>query len=173
MKILIIGPAGSGKYSLANQIAKKYALNHVELDSFKHGKNWEPIDKEKMRQLVRKQIIKSGWVIDGNYISTFGTELVDAADIVIWLDYSFPLVFQRLLRRTLKRTITREELWNGNRESFYNNIFTKNSVLRHLMYVWKRQRNFYLSVFNHPKKYDKKRMIRVRRPKELTSALRF
>lgn len=174
MKILIIGPPGSGKSTLAKQLAKQYSLNHIELDGLKHGKNWQPVDKDKFKNIVYNQLNGGEWIIDGNYISTFGTELIDNADIVIWLDYSFPFVFQRLLRRTLKRTITQEELWNGNRESFYDNFFTSNSVLRHVVHVWKKQRNFYLDVFNNSAARKKKMMmIRVTNPRELAEATKF
>jgi adenylate kinase family enzyme len=173
MNILIVGPPGSGKSTLASQLGKRYHLNHIELDSLKHGKNWQPASKDELKQAVRKEIIKDDWVVDGNYISTFGDELINKADVVIWLDYSFPFVFQRLLRRTLKRTLIREELWNGNRESFYNNFFTKNSVLRHMMQVWKRQRDFYLSIFNEVDTRKVKKMIRVRHPRELEKAIKF
>lgn len=173
MNILIIGPPGSGKSTLANQLAKRHDLNHIELDSLQHGKNWQPASKDELRQAVRREIVKGGWIVDGNYISTFGDELIDKADVVIWLDYSFPFVFQRLLRRTLKRTLTHTELWNGNRESFYNNFFTKDSVLRHMIHVWKRQRDFYLSVFSKVDTYKAKRMIRIRRPRELRKVVQF
>lgn len=39
---------------------------------------------------------------------------------VVWLDYSRPLVMARIVRRTLRRMATGEELWNGNRERWQN-----------------------------------------------------
>ena len=168
MNIVILGPAGSGKSTLAIKLAQKYKLRHIELDSFKYLENWQPVEKVVMRNEVRQHTTKNGWVIDGNYISTFGRELIDKANVVIWLDYPFPFILQRLLRRTLKRTITKQELWHGNHESFYNNFFTKNSVVRHLFYTWKRQRSFYLELFSDETLLKSKKMIRARHPNELT-----
>ena len=37
------------------------------------------------------------------------------ADTVVWLDYPLPLIMGRLLRRTVRRIVTQEELWRGNR----------------------------------------------------------
>src|SRR3546814_13594973 len=54
--------------------------------------------------------------IDG--ISAFvSSDLVGAAaDTVVCLDLPRPLIMRRVAGRTLRRAITREELWNGNRE---------------------------------------------------------
>jgi hypothetical protein len=40
----------------------------------------------------------------------------ERADTVVWLDYPRGVVMRRVIRRTARRLITREELWNGNRE---------------------------------------------------------
>ncbi len=173
MKILIIGPPGSGKSTLAKKLAAERALHYLEIDRLKHGENWKPASKDELRQAVRKELSEDDWVVDGNYISTFGDEFINKADVVIWLDYSFPFVFQRLLRRTLKRTLMREELWNGNRESFFNNFFTNDSVIRYMVHNWKKQRGFYRNVFTESTAHDARKMIRVRRPRDLKGAIKF
>ena len=38
------------------------------------------------------------------------------ADTVVWLDLPKRTVMRRLIQRTIRRALTREELWNGNRE---------------------------------------------------------
>ena len=41
-----------------------------------------------------------------------------------------PLVMSRLVRRTVKRVATREELWGtGNRETIANTFFSRDSIL--------------------------------------------
>lgn len=60
---------------------------------------------------------QSRWVIDGNYRHL--RDLIwPAADTIVWLDLPRAMVMYSLLRRTLRRVITREELWNGNRENW-------------------------------------------------------
>jgi hypothetical protein len=54
---------------------------------------------------------------------------VERADTVIWLDPPLPLVVARLGRRTAGRIIRRTELWNGNRETIRNTLFSRDSLL--------------------------------------------
>jgi hypothetical protein len=46
-----------------------------------------------------------------------GLLVVEAADTVVWIDLPVRVWLPRLLRRTVRRIRTHEELWNGNRES--------------------------------------------------------
>ena len=48
---------------------------------------------------------------------------------MVWLDYSFALTFARLLRRTLARIRSGEELWHGNRERFAEQFLSRDSLL--------------------------------------------
>ncbi len=60
-----------------------------------------------------------GWVVDGNFSQV--RDLVWArADTIIWLDFPRRIVMRRVVVRTLRRALTREELWNGNREPWSN-----------------------------------------------------
>jgi hypothetical protein len=42
------------------------------------------------------------------------------ADTVVWCDLPYATVMARTVGRTLRRTISREVLWNGNREPLSN-----------------------------------------------------
>ena len=46
-----------------------------------------------------------------------GDLVVRAADKIVWLDLPIRIWLPRLIRRTARRLLTCEELWNGNRES--------------------------------------------------------
>ncbi len=59
------------------------------------------------------------WVVDGNY-SAVREAVWNRADTVVWLDFRYATVLARAIRRTLRRTLTREELWNGNKEPLSN-----------------------------------------------------
>lgn len=120
-KIAVIGTTSSGKSTLAAQLADRLKLDFVDLDAHYWQPNWTPAPLEDFRASVDKATHRNDWVVAGNYHAVH--DLVwPRAEALIWLDYSFGLVFWRLLTRTVRRSITQEELWNGNRENFWNQI---------------------------------------------------
>lgn len=54
--------------------------------------------------------------------------MIENADKIIWLDYSFPLVFWRITKRTLKRVFLKQSCCNGNFETFHQQFFSKDSM---------------------------------------------
>uniref|UniRef100_UPI003F703225 hypothetical protein n=1 Tax=Reyranella sp. TaxID=1929291 RepID=UPI003F703225 len=61
------------------------------------------------------------------------------ADTLVWLDLPLPVVMSSLLRRTVKRAVTREELWGtGNRESLSTAFLSRNSILLYALRTHRR-----------------------------------
>ena len=55
------------------------------------------------------------------------------------------------MRRTLRRGYTREELWNGNRESLGMNLFSRQGILAWFFRThWKRRRETPLKLAAYP-----------------------
>jgi adenylate kinase family enzyme len=107
-----------------------------------HGPNWvETPDRERAR-IVEPIVARDGWVIDGTYQRKLGTLVLDAADIVVWLDLPLHVWLPRLLRRTMRRLRGEEELWNGNKERFRTAFVGRNSLFFHAlrMHVERRRR---------------------------------
>jgi len=91
---------------------------YVELDALHHGANWTEATAEELLALVRPWVDRDAWVIDGNYRSKLGDLVIARADTLVWLDVPVRVWLPRLAWRTFSRMLTREELWNGNREQF-------------------------------------------------------
>jgi hypothetical protein len=72
------------------------------------------------------------------------------ADTVVWLDYALPVVLGRLLWRTLRRIITQEELWHGNRERFLTQFSSRDSLLLWALRTYPRRRREYPILFEEP-----------------------
>jgi adenylate kinase family enzyme len=90
---------------------------HIELDAIFHQPGWTPLDDGIFRDRVGQAIEAPGWVVDGNY-STVRDIVWQRADTVVWFDLPYAVVMARTVRRTVRRAVTRQELWNGNRESW-------------------------------------------------------
>ena len=166
-KVIIIGPSGAGKSTLAAALAVKLQLPHTELDAINHQENWTPIEADEFREIVAEKSKEEGWVFCGNYFSTLGFDFWKKADTIIWCDYPFSLVLKRLLSRTIHRTITRKELWNGNKESFFVNFFSSDSVILYMIKSWRKQQRRYGPIFdNGANELPGVRLVRLKSPRD-------
>lgn len=122
-RIRIVGVSGSGKTHLGGELAQVLGVPHLELDAVFWDADWTFRDLAQAREIVTAFATENrdGWVADGNWSSRLeglldpGTP--DGADLLVWLDHPRWLVMSRVLRRTLRRGLTRQELWHGNRET--------------------------------------------------------
>jgi adenylate kinase family enzyme len=104
---------------VAAQLAAALGVPHVELDSIYHQAGWTPLADEEFRARVDAATESEDWVVDGNY-SVVRDIVWKKADTVVCCDLPYVTVMARTIRRTLRRTMTQEELWNGNREPWSN-----------------------------------------------------
>ena len=103
-------------------------------------------------------------MIDGNYGKTQDIT-VARADTIIWLDYALPVIMWQLLRRTIRRTVKREELWAGNRESLRTTFFSRDSILVWALQTYGRRRKQYTAMMTDPD-YAHLTFIQLRSPRE-------
>jgi adenylate kinase family enzyme len=118
-RVSVVGNSGSGKSTLARELAAILGVTHLELDSVFHQPGWVPLPADEFVRIVTAAAAEDGWVMDGNY-SAVRPVVWDRADTVVWLDLARRTVMGQIVRRTLRRVVTRKELWNGNREPFGN-----------------------------------------------------
>ncbi|MEC5385801.1 hypothetical protein VVD49_08700 [Uliginosibacterium sp. H3] len=95
-RILVIGNAGSGKSTLTASLAANTGLPNTGLDKVVWQAGWGRTPRAE--RLAQEQAIAAGsaWIVDG--VSDL---LLDAADTVIFLDYSRRRCFWRVLCRNL------------------------------------------------------------------------
>ena len=118
IRIAVKGGSGSGKTTLAGELARRLNVPHIELDALHHGPHWSAASSSELRNRVNAALDdERGWVVDGNYDSKLERLVVDRAELIVWLDLPLATKLARLVRRTAKRWVSREVLWNGNRES--------------------------------------------------------
>ena len=118
-RVSVVGNSGSGKSTLARELAAVLGVPYLELDRVYHQPGWQPLPAQEFRRIATTRASEDAWVIDGNY-SAVRPVIWAAADTVVWLDLPRRTVLRQVTWRTLRRGITREELWNGNREPLAN-----------------------------------------------------
>jgi adenylate kinase family enzyme len=119
-RVQIIGGSCSGKSTTSKRLAAILGVPYIELDALHHDPGWTEASAEVFRERIANAIAAApeGWVIDGNYFGKLDTFVLDQADTIVWLDIPYRTAVRRVLSRTFRRSWRREELWNGNRESF-------------------------------------------------------
>jgi adenylate kinase family enzyme len=163
-RVHVIGTTGSGKTTLAADLAHRLSVPHVELDALHWEPNWVEAETNVFRVRVDRALGDDGWVVDGNYRK--GRDIIwGRADTVVWLDYPLPLILWRLFWRTLKRTLSREELWNGNRERFKEQFISRDSLFLWALHSHPRHRHEYPIALRQPA-YAHLRLIHLHSPRE-------
>jgi adenylate kinase family enzyme len=129
-RVSIIGGSCTGKTTLSRELAARLGVPHVELDALHHDAGWQEAPAEVLRARVAAALdaAPEGWVVDGNYHGKIGTYVQERADTVVLLDLPQRTALRRVLWRTFHRSLTREELWNGNRESL-RLAFSRDSIV--------------------------------------------
>jgi adenylate kinase family enzyme len=154
-RVSLVGVPGSGKTTVGRELATSLGVPFVELDSIFHQPDWHELSREDFRERVADKVAAPRWVVDGNYSAV--RDLVwDRADTVVWLDLPRRLVVRRIILRTVRRAVTRERLWNDNREplaNLYRLDPEKNIIrwawVRHAVYVERYDAAMHDSVFDH------------------------
>lgn len=139
-RVVVFGTTGSGKSWLAERLAGHTGSRVVELDALFWGRDWQPAPVELFRHRVECETTGDDWIVVGNYGQVRDLTW-QAADTLVWLDLPLPLVMGRLVRRTIRRVATREELWGtGNRETLGNAFLSRNSILLWALKTHRRNR---------------------------------
>ncbi len=135
-RISVVGTAGAGKTTLAQQISERLGITHIELDGIHHLPGWTPMGENAFRAAVAERLADESWVADGNYHTKLGGLVWQRADTVVWLDLPRPVVMAQLVRRTTIRVLTGRELRNGNREH-WRDMLSLDPQRSILVFAWK------------------------------------
>ena len=168
-RINVVGVPGSGKTTLARQLADCLNVPHIELDALHWEPDWEEAPVAIFRARVAAALSKPAWVVDGNYSKARDVVWV-RADTIIWMDYTLSVILIRLFRRTLRRIITQQELWNGNRENWRTAFFSRDSLLLWTIKAYPRRKREYPQLFKQPE-YAHLAVVRLPSPRTATQWL--
>jgi adenylate kinase family enzyme len=171
-RLIVVGTSGAGKSTLAKRLSEQLGLDFVELDAFHWEPDWKAASIDTFRARVTDATRGGDWVVSGNYQQV--RDIVwSRADTLVWLDYSLPLVFCRLTGRIIRRAVTREVLWNGNREAFWSHlkVWSEESLFHWLFKTyWRRRREF--PILFSRLEYAHLNIVRLKSPRATTEWLR-
>ncbi len=146
-RVVIIGASCSGKTTMARRVAARLQAPHIELDAIHWLPHWQERDNDEFRELVSTAVAADRWVVDGNYRQV--QDIVwPRTTAVVWLNYSFPVVFWRAFRRTLIRSFGRQTLYSGNRETIRQTFFSRESMLWWVLTTFRSRRKRYRAIFD-------------------------
>ena len=151
-RVAVVGSPGSGKTTFARRLAERDGVPCVELDALHHLPHWEERPLDDFRALVDTELVGDTWVVDGNYRTKVGDIIWSRADTVVFLDLPRRTCMRRVATRTFRRVLTREELWNGNREEL-RNALSLDPQRSLLVWTWTRHRTYragYRASLNDP-----------------------
>ncbi len=170
-RVSVVGNSGSGKTTVAAELARLIGAPQLELDSVFHQPGWVPLPGPDFQARVADFTAAPRWVVDGNYSAV--RELVwSRADTVVWLDLPRWQVMRQLVGRTIRRAVRRAELWNGNVEPWSNflHLDPEQSIIA---WAWTRHRIYrdrFLRAMIDPG-HAQLRFIRLTSPAEVREFL--
>jgi adenylate kinase family enzyme len=142
-RIVVVGTTGSGKSTLACQIADRLQMPFVELDALYWDADWTPVDPDVFQARVEMATSGPRWSVAGNY-SVVRKIIWSRADTVVWLDYPLVVSLWRLCRRSIQRSLSKENLWGtGNKESLRKQFLSRESLFVWAFQThWRRKRTY-------------------------------
>ncbi len=92
--------------------------------------------------------------------------------MVVWVDYGFARTVRQALRRAITRAWRKEELWpgTGNRESFRQSFFSRESIIVWTLKTWRTNRARYEADLVNPA-FAHIRFVRLRSPRQVEAFL--
>ena len=99
MSITIIGNGGAGKSTLAHRLGKDLNIPVTHLDKISWTKDYTPIPRMTFNQALEAIMTNKDWIIEGWAYHDTLLERLEAADVIIHLDYPYEFCLESALKR--------------------------------------------------------------------------
>lgn len=170
-RVVVIGSSCAGKSTFARELASARGCAFIEMDDLFWAGNWVPKPAHEFLAAVEAASAPTQWVVAGNYGSARDV-LWPRATTIVWLNYSLPRVLGRGLVRTVRRVVTREVLFQGNRETFRRSFLSRDSILWWIVTTFHRRQHEFESL-RASGRYAQLRWIEVRHPDQAAAAMQW
>jgi adenylate kinase family enzyme len=126
-RVLIYGVTGSGKTTMARQLAERTGLPWHSVDDLTWEPGWVTVPTDEQRRRIAAICAGERWILDTAY-SAWIEVVLDRVQLIVALDYPRWLSLRRLVWRTLLRNLDHRPICNGNTESF-RQTFSRDSII--------------------------------------------
>lgn len=126
-RILVYGVTGSGKTTIASQIAERTGLPWHSVDDLTWNPGWVPVPEEEQRRRIAAICAGERWILDTAY-GPWRDDVLARTEMIVALDYPRWLSLSRLARRTVRRAVDHKPICNGNTETF-RQAFSRDSII--------------------------------------------
>lgn len=128
-RILVVGCSGGGKSTLAQNLSKKFNLEHIPLDrDVRFLPGWIARDKEDQRYILKNLVQRERWILDGTGPSSLDIRL-PRTDLVLWVRVPRWVALSGLALRVCRHYgKTRPDMAQGCKEKLPD--------LEFLSYIW-------------------------------------
>lgn len=97
-RVVVMGPPGSGKSSLARTIGDQLDLPVVHFDQLHRGPGWVERPAAEFHAAIDSAVGENEWVIDGNHFGR-SRDRLERAELIVLLDLPRRITLPRLIRR--------------------------------------------------------------------------
>ncbi len=126
-RVLVYGVTGSGKTTLAERISRMTSIPWHSVDDLTWEPGWVSVPLDEQRRRIAEICAGDEWILDTAYRRWLDIPLA-RAQLIVALDYPRLVSLQRLLRRTLARSVDKRAICNGNTESL-RLMFSRDSIV--------------------------------------------
>ncbi|HLF04847.1 MAG TPA: hypothetical protein VI855_06495 [Dehalococcoidia bacterium] len=171
-RIVVVGSISAGKTTFSRRLAQTFGVPHVEWDGLRFARPEALADSQLFSPIVREAITPERWVFDGLYTRNWQImEMVAGrATMVIWLNYAYPLVLWRVVKRSVSVGLQKPTL-RGKASGLLDRFFSRQSRPLRVTRTFQQRRKYIHTVLDAPVARHLK-IIEFRKPEEAEEFLR-
>jgi adenylate kinase family enzyme len=155
-RILVVGVSAVGKSTFARRLAEKTKLPLTHMDMIMWQPSWNYVGDEITALKVREVIATPHWILEGFLEKSLIPEVLNACDLILYLDYSRWVLFFRYVKRSWQHRRNARPEMPGCPDQF---------SLKFLLRILQKREAYWLNKKLESGAYDKKLRV-LRRPIE-------
>jgi adenylate kinase family enzyme len=161
-RVVVVGSGGSGKSTFSRELGEITGLPVIHLDALYWKPNWITTPSDEWADIVRREVEKPVWIMDGNFGGTRETRM-KGADTIIVLDLPRWLCMYRIFKRlAIFYNKRRPDMAEGCNEKV---------DLEFISWVWNYKRTSRVRLLKELEQHSAKNVVILKSRREVTEFL--